>query len=162
MAFRLIIKKSESIKGALVFGMFDAIAAIILGEFSWLRLVGMSLMGATFYAIEIPSFFAWIEEKSHTMKSWQGKLYKTLMTAVYFNPLWVARHMCLIYLLNQQKFGWEVMSTAWLSFWYGLPVSLAANYVIQNHITMQYRFLASAIFSGGMVVFYAVSAVYFK
>ncbi|MCB1583866.1 MAG: hypothetical protein R3E90_00735 [Marinicella sp.] len=162
MSFKLIVKKSESIKGALVFGLFDAIAAYILGEFSIIRLLGMSLMGATFYATEIPSFFAWIEHKSQSMKAWHGKLYKTLMTAVYFNPLWVARHMCLIYLLNRQSFGWEVMNTAWLSFWYGLPVSLLANYVIQNHIVMKYRFLASAIFSGCMVVFYAVSAVYFK
>lgn len=162
MSFRFIVKGSESIKGAAVFGLFDAIAAYILGEFSLIRLVGMSLMGATFYAIEIPSFFAWIEAHSQRMKSWHGKLYKTLMTAVYFNPLWIVRHMCLIYLLNQQSFGMEVFNTAWLSFWYGLPVSLAANYIIQNHIVMQYRFLASAIFSGCMVVFYAVSAVYFK
>ncbi len=112
MTFRLIIKPSESIKGALVFGLFDAIAAYILGEFSFLRLLGMSLMGATFYAIEIPSFFAWIEAKSQTMKKGHGKLYKTLMTAVYFNPLWVVRHMCLIYLLNRQSFGWEVFNTA--------------------------------------------------
>lgn len=162
MSFRFVIKSSESIKGAVVFGGFDAIAAQVLGEFSILRLFGMAIIGATFYAIEIPNFFAWIEEKSQGMQPWKGKIYKTLMTAVYFNPLWIVRHMCFIYWLNQQHFGWEVFNTAWLSFWYGLPVSLAANYIIQNHISMKYRFLASAVFSGAMVVFYAVSAVYFK
>ncbi len=156
------MSKTESIKGALTFGVFDTIAAIILGEFSWLRLVGMSLIGATVYAIEIPSFFAWIQDKSGAMSPIKGNWYKTLMTVIYFNPLWIARHMCFIYLLNQQAITWGVLGAAWQSFIYGMPVSVVVNYLIQNKVPMNHRFLVSSLFSGCMAIFYAVSAVIFK
>ena len=162
MKFKFIFKQSESIKGALTFGVFDTIAALILGEFSWLRMVGMSLIGASIYAIEIPSFFAWIQGKSQSMSAVKGNWYKTFMTVAYFNPLWIARHMCFIYLLNQQTITWGVMGAAWQSFLYGMPVSIVANYLIQNHTPMQHRFLVSSLFSGCMAIFYAVSAVIFK
>ena len=159
---KLIIKTSEVIKGAITFGLFDTIAALILGEFSWLRMVGMTLIGASVYAIEIPSFFAWIESKSQSMNDTRGKWYKTLMTVAYFNPLWIARHMLFIYLLNQQPLSWSIMQAAWQSFLYGLLVSTAANYLIQNKVPIKHRFLASSFFSGCMAIFYAVSAVIFK
>jgi hypothetical protein len=39
---------------------------------------------------------------------------------------------------------------------------LVANYVIQNKISLQWRFLASAIFSGLMAVYYALSELFFS
>jgi hypothetical protein len=162
MPFKFIFKKSEIIKGAIVFGVFDSLAALILGESSWLRMIGMILIGGSIYAIEIPSYFAWIEHKSKTMSVASGKWFKTLMAVAYFNPLWIARHMCFIYLLNQQALSWGVLDAACLSFFYGMPVSAAANYVIQNKISNNHRFLASSLFSGCMAIFYAVSAVIFK
>ncbi len=162
MAFKWIIERSEIIKGAITFGVFDTIAAIILGEFSWLRLFGMTLIGGSIYAIEIPSFFAWIENKSKSMSQSGGKWFKTLMTVAYFNPLWIARHMCFIYLLNQQSISWDVLGAAWQSFVYGMPVSVVINYLIQNQVPIKHRFLVSSLFSGCMAIFYAVSAVIFK
>lgn len=162
MSFKWVIKPSEIIKGAITFGVFDTIAAIILGEFSWLRLVGMTLIGASIYAIEIPSYFAWIQNKSQSMSPSKGNWYKTLMTVAYFNPLWIARHMCFIYLLNGQGIDWGVMGAAWQSFVYGMPVSVVVNYLIQNKVPMKNRFLVSSLFSGCMAIFYAVSAVIFK
>lgn len=162
MAFKLRFSKTESIKGALIFGIFDTIAAIILGEFSWLRVVGMTIIGATVYAIETPSYFAWIQGNSERMSPAKGNWYKTLMTVAYFNPLWIARHMCFIYLLNQQAITWGVLGAAWQSFLYGMPASVIVNYFIQNHTPMKHRFLISSLFSGCMAIFYAVSAVIFK
>lgn len=162
MAFKILFSRTESLKGAITFGVFDTIAALILGEFSWLRLVGMSLIGASVYAVEIPSYFAWIQAKSQKMSHTKGNWYKTLMTVAYFNPLWIARHMCFIYLLNQQAITWGVLGTAWQSFVYGMPVSVVVNYLIQNKVPMKQRFLISSLFSGCMAIFYAVSAVIFK
>lgn len=145
-----------------MFGVFDTVAALFLGDFSWLRLVGISLIGGSIYAIEIPSYFAWIQSKSQSMSITRGKWFKTCMAVVYFNPLWIARHMCFIYLLNQQAINWNVMTTALQSFAFGMPVSLLVNYMIQNHVFMYNRFLASSLFSGCMAIYYAVSAVIFK
>ena len=84
------------------------------------------------------------------------------MTATYFNPLWIARHMCFIYLLNQQALNGAILGAAWLSFLYGMPVSAAVNFLIQNKINITYRFIASSLFSGCMAIFYAVSTMIFK
>ena len=162
MAFKFLLIKTELLKGALLFGLFDTIAAMILGEFSWLRMCGMAAVGGTFYAIEIPSYFAWLEQRSSHMSTQHRAWFKSLMAVVYFNPLWIARHMCFIYLFNGQSIDASVLYTAWQSFIYGMPVSAVFNYVIQNHITVRHRFLASSLFSGCMAIFYAVSAVYFK
>ncbi|MFC3193034.1 hypothetical protein ACFODZ_02155 [Marinicella sediminis] len=162
MAFKLLLIKSELIKGALLFGLFDTAAALMLGEFSWLRTFGMAAVGGTFYAIEIPSYFAWLEQRSQHMSQRQKALFKTGMAVVYFNPLWIARHMCFIYWLNGQTIDLGVLHSAWQSFLYGMPVSAVFNYLIQNHIAIKHRFLASSLFSGCMAIFYAVSAVYFK
>lgn len=162
MAFKILLSTSEMIKGAVLFGLFDTIAALILGEFSVLRTAGMAAVGGTFYAIEIPSYFAWLEQRSQHMSPQRRAWFKSLMAVVYFNPLWIARHMCFIYLLNGQTIEFSVLTTAWQSFVYGMPVSAAVNYLIQNHTPITHRFLASSLFSGCMAIFYAVSAVYFK
>jgi hypothetical protein len=162
MAFKFLLIKTELIKGALLFGLFDTIAAVILGEFSWLRMCGMAAVGGSFYAIEIPSYFAWLEQRSSHMTAQRRAWFKSLMAVAYFNPLWIARHMCFIYLFNGQSIDASVLNTAWQSFIYGMPVSAVFNYVIQNHISVRHRFLASSLFSGCMAIFYAVSAVYFK
>ncbi len=162
MTFKLVVERSEIIKGAIIYGVFDTIAAWVLGEFSWLRFLGMTLIGGSIYAIEIPSYFAWLESKSQTMSKTKGQWFKTLMTVAYFNPLWIARHMCFIYLFNQQILNWDIWGAAWQSFIYGMPISAAANFLIQNKVPINHRFLASSLFSGCMAIFYAVSAVVFK
>lgn len=60
--FKLIYTKENILKGVVLYSVFDAIAVIILGEFSFQRLFGMMVLGGTFYAFEIPSYFAWIEK----------------------------------------------------------------------------------------------------
>ncbi len=46
------------------------------------------------------------------------------------------------------------------SFLINAPASLLVNYYIQNKVSAEWRFVASAIFSGVMAVYYAVSATW--
>ena len=56
--------KSNILKGALIYSVGDAIAALLLNEFSIYRTLGMILVGATIYAFEIPNYFTWIDRKT--------------------------------------------------------------------------------------------------
>lgn len=157
--------RSNVLRGAIVYALGDCIAAFILGEFAWLRLLGMMLIGATLYAFEIPNYFRWIDRQmSGKDSSLKVSLQRTGLALLYFNPLWIARHLVLIKLVsgNAHLLGWHFLSIAFWSFLVNIPVSLVANYIIQNKIALQWRFLASAIFSGLMAVYYALSELLFS
>ncbi len=89
---------------------------------------------------------------------------RTLMAMLYFNPLWIARHLLFIKLFTGrvEEINPGLLVVASWSFLVNIPVSLAANYLIQNHVKMKWRFLASAVFSSLMAVYYALSSVIFK
>ncbi|EAY25507.1 hypothetical protein [Microscilla marina] len=151
-------------RGAIVYALGDCIAAFILGEFAWLRLLGMMLVGATLYAFEIPNYFRWIARKVGNDSSLKASFQRTALALLYFNPLWIARHLVLIKLVsgNAHLVGGHLLGIAFWSFIVNIPVSIVANYVIQNKIPLQWRFLASAIFSGLMAVYYALSELFFQ
>lgn len=141
----------------------DTIAALIIEQFSWIRLLGIFALGATLYSFEIPRYFRWIEKVIIKYHGWKKIALKTSMALLYFNPLWIARHLLFVYLFsgNIEMITWDLLRIGLISFAVNIPVSIFANYLIQNKISLKYRFFASAIFSGIMAIYYAMSSVWF-
>jgi len=152
------------LRGGLIYATGDTIAALLAGEFSWMRLLGILLIGSTVYAFEIPNWFKWIDQQVNEKQGWQAALRRTFLAMLYFNPLWIARHILFLKLFMGQyaAIGWNLLSVGLLSFLVNIPVSLLANFVIQNKIPLRRRFVASAVFSALMAIYYALSAVWFS
>ncbi|WP_103072086.1 hypothetical protein [Aquimarina sediminis] len=161
---KLKYTKSNIIRGAIIYSIGDTIAAIILNEFLWTRIVGIVFIGATVYAFEIPNYFSWIDRKTKALKKSKLTLTKTALAILYFNPFWIARHLLFIKLFsgNVNHIGWQLVYISFWSFLVNIPISFVANYVIQNRIHLNWRFLASAIFSAIMAIYYALSETIFK
>ena len=164
MKKKLTYTKSNILRGAIIYSSGDLIAALLLGEFSWFRLFGMMLIGATLYAFEIPNYFAWIERKTKDILGLKKTLAKTGLAILYFNPLWIARHLLFIKLFSgaYSEIDLNLLTIAGLSFLVNIPISFIANFIIQNKIHLDWRFLASAIFSALMAIYYALSEVIFN
>lgn len=156
--------KKNIIYGAIIYVTGDTIAAILLEEFNWFRFVGMMLIGATFYAFEIPNYFNWINNKTQNRIGLNKTLTKTILAIAYFNPLWIARHLLFINLFsnNFANINSTLITISFWSFLFNIPISFIANYIIQNVIKLNYRFFASAIFSATMAIYYALSETLFK
>ncbi|MCD2257754.1 hypothetical protein [Psychroserpens luteolus] len=124
----------------------------------------MLLIGATFYAFEIPNYFDWIVKKTHHLKGIKATLTKTGLAILYFNPLWIARHLLFIKLFSGQfeAIGWPLLEIAFWSFAANILISFVANYLIQNRFKLKWRFLASALFSALMAIYYALSETLFS
>jgi hypothetical protein len=123
----------------------------------------MVFVGATFYAFEIPNYFDWIVKKTQYLNNLKATLAKTGLAILYFNPLWIARHLFFIKLFSGQfqNIGWNILEIAFWSFLANILISFIANYIIQNFFKLKWRFLASAIFSALMAIYYALSEVLF-
>ncbi|MFD2822938.1 hypothetical protein ACFS5M_04605 [Lacinutrix iliipiscaria] len=124
----------------------------------------MILVGASFYAFEIPNYFDWIDKKTQISKGIKATLSKTLLAILYFNPLWIARHLLFIKLFSGQfeSIGFNLLEIAFWSFLVNIPISFIANYIIQNKFKLKWRFMASAIFSALMAIYYALSETIFS
>jgi len=151
------------IRGLLIYASGDSIAALLLDEFLWMRLVGMMIIGATFYAIEIPNYFKWIDKITGTDNNGQNAFKRTGLAILYFNPLWIARHLFFIKLVSGlwSEISIDLLVLGCWSFLGNIPISLLANYLIQNKINFSWRFFASAVFSALMAVYYALAEVIF-
>src|SRR5690606_31697107 len=149
--------------GGLIYMSGDTIAAVIIDQFSWIRLLGIFALGATLYSFEIPQYFRWIEKVITKYQGWKKIALKTSMALLYFNPLWIARHLMFVYLFSgmMDLITWDLLRVGLISFAVNIPVSILANYLIQNKISLKYRFFASAVFSGIMAIYYAMSSVWF-
>jgi hypothetical protein len=123
----------------------------------------MILVGATFYAFEIPNYFDWIVKKTEHQKGIEATLTKTGLAILYFNPLWIARHLLFIKLFSGQfeSIGLNLLEIAFWSFLANILISFIANYIIQNQFKLKWRFVASAIFSALMAIYYALSETFF-
>ncbi len=156
-------KLTNIIRGSMIYAVGDTAAALIAHEFSVLRLVGILIIGGTLYAFEIPNYFNWIDKKVSHTANFKAKLTRASLAILYFNPLWIARHILLIKLLmgQYQQIGWGLITIGAISFLVNIPISISANYLIQNKIALRHRFIASAVFSGLMAVYYSLSAVWF-
>ena len=124
----------------------------------------MMFVGATFYAFEIPNYFDWIVKKTEHLKGLKATLTKTGLAIMYFNPLWIARHLLFIKLFSgeMEAIGWNLMQIAFWSFVVNIPISFIANYIIQNRFKLKWRFLGSAVFSAIMAIYYALSETIFS
>jgi hypothetical protein len=121
------------------------------------------LVGGTVYAIEIPNYFRWIDRKSPARPGLSASIRRTLLALLYFNPLWIARHLFFIRCFSGQ---WEAISVELLrlgtySFFANIPLAFLANYLIQNKLPYEWRFASSAAFSALMAIYYAWSEVLF-
>ncbi len=160
----LSFKWKASLTGALIYLTGDSIAALITEQFTVWRALGIVLVGASFYAFEIQSYFAWIERKMQNIPDQKRKFYKTFLALVYFNPLWIARHMVFIALFSGKisDVDTQVLWLALTGFVYNIPVSILANYLIQNVVPLHWRFPASASFSGLMAIYYSLIPMLFS
>ncbi|MFT5779317.1 MAG: hypothetical protein ACI837_002274 [Crocinitomicaceae bacterium] len=161
-------KPSNIAKGGLIYAAGDTLAVLITNGFvfadlDWFRIVGILVIGATIYTLEIPNYFKWIDRKVPSTGTTKNAFGRASMAMLYINPLWIARHVLFIQLLsgNYDTIGWSILLTGVISFAVNIPVSLFANYLIQNKISLKHRFLASAIFSGLMAIYYSLSDVWF-
>lgn len=142
-----------------IYGSGDAVAAWILGELSLGRSLGMVLVGGFVYGVEVPNWFRWIDRHCRR-DGLRASLERTLWALAYFNPLWITRHLAFIALFSGDwsQLGWGLLETGLWSFLANIPVALLANWAIQNRLPLRLRFVASAVFSALMAVYYAFSA----
>ena len=163
MKSKLLYTQSNIVRGAIIYSLGDTIAALLLNEFSWYRLLGMVVVGATLYAFEIPNYFGWIDRKTKEFSGYKLTLAKTGLAIAYFNPIWIFRHLVFIKLFtgNVSQINATLMQIALWSFLANIPISFIANYLIQNKVRLNWRFLASAIFSAIMAIYYALSETIF-
>lgn len=161
---KLHYSADNALRGMLIYSIGDTAAAVLLNEFSAFRLLGMMLIGSTIYAVEIPNYFLWIDKKFPHKGNSSGVIYRTLLAILYFNPLWISRHLLFIkiFTLNTDQIDFYLLTLGAASFVVNIPISVAANYIIQNFIKYKNRFLASAVFSSLMAVYYALSELIFK
>ena len=124
----------------------------------------MMLIGATIYAFEIPNYFIWIDKKTASFTGIKKTVAKTGLAIAYFNPIWVFRHLAFIKLLtgNYDQINTDLLTIALLSFAVNIPISFTVNFIIQNKIHLNWRFIASAIFSALMAIYYALSETIFN
>jgi hypothetical protein len=155
-------KANDALAGGLIYCAGDTAASLLLGEFTLWRMLGLLLLGATLYTIEIPAYFRWLARR-FDRSGWWNAVQRMLMAAAFFNPLWIARHLLFIKLFSGD-FGsitLALLPIASASFVYCLPVALPVNYLIQNNMPLAWRFLASSLFSAVMVIYYALSELLF-
>ena len=164
MTIKLHYKKSNILKGALIYSAGDSVAAFLMDEFSIYRLLGMMFIGASVYAFEIPNYFDWIVRKTERLKDIKATLTKTGLAILYFNPLWIARHLLFINLFSGEfeDINFNLLRIAFWSFLTNILISFIANYFIQNRFKMKWRFMASAAFSAVMAIYYALSETIFS
>lgn len=154
--------KANIIRGALIYCIGDTLATLISGDFNITRMFGIAIMGGTMYAFEIPNFLLWLNDKDFG-SSLKAKWTRTILFTLYFNPLWIARHVLLLELFsgNFEKINWDLLNLGWDAFLYPLPIVIPANYIISNIIPYKWRFVGSTTFSGIMAIYYAVAPIIF-
>ena len=126
-------------------------------------MAGMMFIGGTVYAFEIPNYFRWIDLKTTGMRGLKGAFSRAGLAILYFNPIWIARHLLFIQILqgSPSSISWNLLRLGLYAFIANVPVAFAANYVIQNRIPLKWRFFSSAVFSSMMAIYYALSQVIF-
>ena len=88
---------------------------------------------------------------------------RMMLAALFFNPLWIARHMLFIKVFagQWQEIALNILMIASQSFIYCFPISLLVNYTIQNKVPLSWRFTVSSSYSALMAIYFALSEVFF-
>ena len=161
---KTVFSKSNVLYGLTIYAIGDSIAQLILGHFDWMRTAGMMAVGASIYAWEIPAWFSFIDRRTdNIVPNMIRILARTGLALLYFNPLWIARHLFFIILFSE-GFGavsWGLLQTALISWLVNIPVSIIGNVIIQGLLPLRWRFVGSATFSALMAIYYALSGVWF-
>lgn len=162
--FLIYYTRSNIIRGILIYSAGDTIACLLTGSFDIFRLIGIAVIGGFLYSLEIPLYFIWIFNKIPDTSRFLDKVKRGLLAMAYFNPLWVSRHLFLIHLAsgNFENLNSNLLKIGLISFLYNVPFSFIANIIIQNYIPLKHKFIASAVFSGLMAIYYSLSEVLFE
>lgn len=162
-----------------VYPLGDFIIQLILNNINHVRIIMVFLAGLLLYRWEIPQWFTWLAkfrfdhtngwrklmstEDAHL--NWLGR---TIGALLYFNPLWIARHMLIIDLgvhhFVMTSLSLEIKHCLILgvkSFFINLPLSFIGNYIVQTKVQLNYRFLGSVVVSTVMAMMYAIGYKYF-
>ncbi len=136
---------------------------MIINDFSIGRLLGILFLGGFVYALEIPKYLKWLSNKFYKDEVY-SKIISTILFTLYFNPLWIARHLLILNLFegNFSQINWDLLRIGFNSFAYSFFFTLPVNYIIINKIHKKWKFAVTAVFSSSMAVFYALSEVIFK
>ena len=158
--------------GWLLYPLGDLVGQLLLGKFEPERILVMTLVGGLLYRFEIPAWFRMLDGISIAGKklTWIGR---TIGAMLYFNPLWIARHVFFIYLATHHfQLGTDFSSAVAVilnclvvglkSFIMNLPISVVGNLIIQTKLPMQYRFAGSATLSAIFAVSYAIEYLLFR
>ena len=158
----IVVTVKDAFYGGLIYCAGDTIATLLSNTFYYPRMLGMFILGATLYAIEIPAYFRWLN-RYFDQPGYLSAFKRMLMAAAFFNPLWIARHLVFISLFSGQwhSISLSLLSVASLSFLYCLPVALPVNFLIQNSIPLSWRFFTSSVFSAFMAIYFSMSEVLF-
>lgn len=145
---------------ALIYPIGDGIAQLILQEFSIYRFLSLTFLAFAFYSWEIPGWFKLLDSKNYKL-NWLGR---TIGAILYFNPLWIARHMFFISLgkvnslcainLNELIISSLILGTK--SFIINLPISVLGNFIVQVKLKLKHRFLGSVILTSLFAICYAL------
>lgn len=164
--------------GWFLYPLGDLIGQLIMGHVSIPRLIAVALIGGLVYRFEVTAWFRLIDRVRITRTAgpmrflarpgeqpaalnWVGRM---LLAMMYFNPLWIARHLFIIMVATAPSIGaiaWgqtlaSALSLGLTSFLTNLPLALIGNYIVQQKLSPQTRFLGSATLSGIMVIKYAI------
>ncbi len=148
--------------GAVVYALGDSIATLMTGQFLFQRMLGMMVLGGGLLAWEIPTYFQYLERRFH-QPGYRNAIKRMMLAALFFNPLWIARHMLFIKVFagQWQEIALNILMIASQSFIYCFPVSLLVNYTIQNKVPLSWRFTVSSSYSALMAIYFALSEVFF-
>ena len=152
------------LSGLLVYAAGDTAAAVLLHQVSGPRLAGLALVGGLLYSWEVPAYFRWIDRRLPAEGHGRARRWsRAAVSLLYFNPLWIARHLFFLRLFTGQTplLSASLLGIATQSFLVNALPTLGVNYIIQNNVRAEWRFLVSALFSGVMAVYYALSAGWF-
>lgn len=176
----------NTIVACLLYPIGDLIGQLILGGFNLERTICITLIGSLLYRFEVPAWFSFIDKLRVSDQNQQrfGFLFKTgepdnhplnwlgrtLGSMLYFNPLWIARHIFIIYMAShhmQLNMGpmeavGHFILTGGKAFLTNMPISVIGNYIIQQKLKPEQRFLGSATLSGIFSITYAIEYIFFK
>lgn len=96
MSLKRVFKPVNILAAIVIYPLGDAIAQLITGHYSLERSLLMMLMGL-YYSFEIPLVFA--EMRAH----FEGVWTRTWLCVLYFNPVWIARHVLPIVVLQMWR-----------------------------------------------------------
>lgn len=179
------VSMPNHIAGWLIYPSGDLVAQLIMGQVSLARTLIVVLAGGLLYRFEIPACFRRIDAVSFLPSTilrhpWLGFFTKavnedrklnwlgrTAAAMLYFNPLWITRHLLIIsatsinFSVGVTAVLGGVLSSGAISFVTNLPLTVAANYFIQVHVPARWRFFASATLTAALTLKYAIEFRFF-